>query len=185
VDGYDVTYVRPTADVADDPSGTGAFLSVGAVLDVSKDGKHVATLQPSRGYYPSLDVTQGSVGRLIGGEPTSEVAMKAGPLRDLWTAVSPDLTSLDQIIEDGNEVVPLARPDLGLVALAAIAQRYVNRPPPATFRIISSPMVFWIWAGSLIVFGGGLIALWPAPDAARRRATASLKARVAQDLTRA
>jgi hypothetical protein len=32
---------------------------------------------------------------------------------------------------------------------------------------------------------GGLLALWPAPDAARRRATARAAARVAQDLSRA
>jgi cytochrome c-type biogenesis protein CcmF len=185
VDGYDVRYVRATGSVADDPSGTGAFLVLGAVLDVSKDGKHVATLRPGRGYYPSLDLSQGGVGRLIGGEATSEVAMKAGPMRDLWTAVSPDLEALRPIIEEGNKVVPVMRPDLGLVALTAIAQRYERRPPAATFRIISSPMVFWIWAGSLIVIGGGLIALWPAPDAARRRATASLRAKVAQDLGRA
>ena len=53
------------------------------------------------------------------------------------------------------------------------------------FRIISSPLVMWIWIGALVAIVGALIALWPAPDAARRRATASLKARVAQDLSRA
>ncbi|MEZ5122445.1 MAG: hypothetical protein R2736_12855 [Solirubrobacterales bacterium] len=66
-----------------------------------------------------------------------------------------------------------------------MALAYERTAPPATFRVINSPLVFWIWAGSLIVFAGGLIALWPAPDAARRRATAGLKARVAQDLGRA
>jgi cytochrome c-type biogenesis protein CcmF len=66
-----------------------------------------------------------------------------------------------------------------------VAQHYQNDPPPATFRIISSPLVMWIWLGGLITISGGLIALWPAPDAARRRATAGLKARVAQDLGRA
>jgi cytochrome c-type biogenesis protein CcmF len=185
VDGYDVKYVRATGTAAEDPNGTGALLVLGAVLDVSKDGKHVATLEPARGYYPSQDLAQGGVGRLIGGEATSEVAMKAGPLKDVWTAVSPDLEALRPVIEEGNKVVPVMRPDLGLVALQAIAQRYADRPPPATFRVIASPMVFWIWAGALIVVGGGLIALWPAPDAARRRATASLRARVAEDLGRA
>jgi cytochrome c biogenesis factor len=46
-------------------------------------------------------------------------------------------------------------------------------------------MVAWIWIGALITFGGGIIALWPAPDAARRRASARAAARVAQDLGRA
>ena len=43
----------------------------------------------------------------------------------------------------------------------------------------------WIWLGGLIVFAGGLIALWPAPDAARGRVRAGYAARVAQDLDRA
>ena len=46
-------------------------------------------------------------------------------------------------------------------------------------------MVAWIWIGGIIVFGGGLIALWPAPRHARRRATAGYAARVAQELGRA
>ncbi len=33
----------------------------------------------------------------------------------------------------------------------------------ATFRLIASPLVAWIWLGGLIVFAGGLIALSPAP----------------------
>ena len=59
-------------------------------------------------------------------------------------------------------------------------------PPPATFRIIVSPLVTWIWLGALIVFAGGLIALWPAP--ARRRApprAGAAPARVARELGRA
>jgi cytochrome c-type biogenesis protein CcmF len=185
VDGYDVKYVRATGEVADDPNGTGAFMTLGAVLDVSKKGRHVATLTPARNYYPSLDLSQGGVGRLVGGEATSEVGMKAGPLRDVWAAVQPDFDKLRPLINEGNKVVPPVRPDLGLVALGAIAQRYADRPPPADFRLIVSPLVMWIWIGGLIAGTGGLIALWPAPDLARRRATAGLRARVAQDLGRA
>jgi cytochrome c-type biogenesis protein CcmF len=51
--------------------------------------------------------------------------------------------------------------------------------------VISSPLVTWIWLGGIIVFAGGLIALWPAPDAARRRATAGYAGRVARELGRA
>ena len=44
----------------------------------------------------------------------------------------------------------------------------------------------WIWIGGLIVFAGGLIALWPAPDAARApRRAAGYAARVARELGRA
>jgi cytochrome c-type biogenesis protein CcmF len=46
-------------------------------------------------------------------------------------------------------------------------------------------MVAWIWIGGIVVFGGGLVAMWPAPDAARRRVTAGYAARVAQELGRA
>ncbi len=188
VDGYDVKYVRATAEVPPPDQldrSTGAILTLGAVLDVSKDGKHVATLYPGRGYYPSNDVSAGGLERLINGEPTSEVTVKSGPLWDFWTAVAPDFAKLQPLIDQGDKVVPVMRPELGYVALQAIATRYAKDPPPATFRIIASPLVMWIWVGGLITIGGGLIALWPAPDAARRRATAGLKARVAQDLGRA
>jgi cytochrome c-type biogenesis protein CcmF len=185
VKGYDVRYVRATASVADDPRNTGAFLTLGAILDVSKDGRHFTTLRPARDYYPSTDLSMGGVSRLIGGEATSEVAMKSSVTHDLWTAVQPDLTPLAGILKAGDKVVPPIRPDLGLIALQAIATRYANSAPRADFRVISSPLVTWIWLGGLIVFSGGLIALWPAPDLARRRATAGRRARVAQELGRA
>ena len=179
---YDVRYVRATASVVRDPRNTGALMDLGAVIDVSRGGHHVATLSPSRGYYPSLDPTQGSVGHLIGGESTSHVGLRAGPLRDLWSAVEPDLSPVQGLIARANRVVPFVRPDLGLVALDAIAQRYAASRPAAQFRFIDSPLVTWIWAGGAIVFGGGLIALWPAPRALRRRRRAAVPARVAQDL---
>ncbi|HEY8584045.1 MAG TPA: cytochrome c-type biogenesis CcmF C-terminal domain-containing protein [Capillimicrobium sp.] len=185
VDGYDVQYVRATSSVADDPSGTGAILSLGAVLAVSKDGEPVATLTPGRGYYPARDTSAGGMEWLIAGEATSEIGLKAGAFKDVWTAVSPDLQAMQRIIDQGDEVVPADRPDLGLTALAAVAQRYADRPPPATFRVIASPLVTWIWLGAIIVIGGGLIALWPAPDAARRREAALARARIAQDLGQA
>ncbi|HEY3021254.1 MAG TPA: cytochrome c-type biogenesis CcmF C-terminal domain-containing protein, partial [Solirubrobacteraceae bacterium] len=180
VDGYDVRYARATGRVADDPDGTGAFMTLGAVLDVSKGGKHVATLRPARNYYPG-DPSQGTVGQYVMGDATSEVGLKAGATRDFWVAVQPDAGWLMKVIAKGNELPSRAA---GL-ALAAIAQRYSERPPPADFRLIASPLVTWIWLGGMIVAAGGLVALWPAPDLARRRATASLRARVAQELGRA
>ena len=50
-------------------------------------------------------------------------------------------------------------------------------PPPATFRVLISPLVTWIWLGALIVFAGGLIALWPAPRTAQRMVSAGLLGR--------
>jgi len=185
VDGYTLKYVRATASVANDPRGTGATMTLGAVVDVSKDGRHVTTLRPARDYYPSTDLTMGGVSHLIGGDATSEIALRSNPVRDLWAAIQPDLTTLQPIIRRGDKVVPPIRPDLGLLALRAISQRYVRDAPAADFRFISSPLVMWIWLGGIIVGTGGLIALWPAPDMARRRVTASLRARVAQELGRA
>ena len=44
----------------------------------------------------------------------------------------------------------------------------------------------WIWLGAIIVFLGGLIAMWPGErDALRRRVRAGYAARVARDLGRA
>jgi len=180
IDGYDVEYVRATGRIADDPDGTGAFMSLGAVLNVSKDGKRVGTLRPARNYYPG-NRTQGTVGQFVLGEATSEVGLKAGATRDFWVAVQPNPDWLAGVINRANKVPERAAP----VALQLIAARYAENPPPATFRLLASPLVTWIWLGGLIVIGGALIALWPAPDLARRRATASLRARVAQDLGQA
>lgn len=46
-------------------------------------------------------------------------------------------------------------------ALVALTRSYANNPPPATFRLIVSPMVTAIWIGALIALAGGLLALWP------------------------
>ena len=71
------------------------------------------------------------------------------------------------------------QPDSGLVeearqgnagAFGLLVQRYQEAPPPATFRLIASPLVSWIWIGALIVAAGGAIALWPAPLHLRARA---------------
>src|SRR5256885_10570784 len=47
VGGYKIRYVRPTATITPrrDAAHTGSTLSLGAVLDVSKRGRHVATLR--------------------------------------------------------------------------------------------------------------------------------------------
>jgi cytochrome c-type biogenesis protein CcmF len=42
--------------------------------------------------------------------------------------------------------------------------------------------VMWIWIGGLIVFLGGLIALWPAPSLVRTRVAARARARTSRRL---
>jgi cytochrome c-type biogenesis protein CcmF len=185
VGDYDLTYVRATSSVAHDSDATGALLTLGAVVDVNKGGKHIATMRTQRGYFPGPANSLGTVGSLVSGESTSEVALRAGLRRDLWTVVTPDISVLMPLFKRANEVVPPGRPDLSLIALAAIANKYRTSGPPASFRFIDSPMVTWIWLGVLIVVGGALIAMWPSPDVMARRVRARQMARVAQELGRA
>ena len=69
----------------------------------TRDGKHVATLNPARNYYPG-DASQGSVGQYLLGDATSEVGLKAGATRDFWTAVQPDAGWLNKTIAKGNQL---------------------------------------------------------------------------------
>jgi cytochrome c-type biogenesis protein CcmF len=184
VGGYDMRYLRATDDVNTER------ISFGAVLDVRKDGKHVATLRPSRSYFPSQDAAGlGQIGRFFEGEATSEVGLRTGLRRDLWTAVQPDLSTLVPFIRRADRQFSDSSADVKGLLVFALAQRYRDQPPPATFRVLVSPLVTWIWIGALIVLGGALIALWPAPAGARRRAAAAARAayesRLASELGRA
>jgi cytochrome c-type biogenesis protein CcmF len=184
-----VRYVRPTATITPkyDAAHTGATLSLGAVLNVSKHGKYVATLTPSEGFYDSGEPSQGSVGHLIGGQAVSHVSMNAGVTRDVWSAIAPDISTprLQRIMTIANRTIPIVRPDEGMIAVAVMAREYMKTPPPAQFHLIVSPLVMWIWIGGLIVLGGGLIAMWPAPSAVRRRVGVRARSRAAQGLARA
>jgi cytochrome c-type biogenesis protein CcmF len=196
VDGYTIRYVRPTE------SATPQKLSFGAVLDVSKDGKHVTTLNTSRGFYPSQDASLGMIGRFFGGEADSDVGLRAGLTRDIWTVINPDLTPLQGVIDKGNSVfgaatqqamsrvsgIPLAQAQSELAplwqardaAISGIARRFVTQPWAVNFLLIVSPLVTWIWLGALIIALGGLIALWPVPVPARRRRASAYAARPQQ-----
>ncbi len=189
VGAYTVRYVRPTAAITPqyDPAHTGSTMSIGAVLDVTKHGKYVATLTPAEDFYDSGEPSQGSVGHLIGGQPVSQVSMNAGVTRDVWTAIAPEIDTprLKRIIEIGNKTIPLVRPDEGMIALAVMEREYLKAPPPAEFHLIVSPLVMWIWIGGMIVAGGGLIALWPAPSVVRRRVRVLARGRAAEGLARA
>ncbi len=183
VGSYTVRYVRPTAAITPkyDPAHTGATLSLGAVLDVTRGGHHVANLEPSEGFYDSQEAGQGSVGHFIGGTAVSHIAMNAGLTRDVWSAIAPDISTprLQHILELGNHTISINRPDEGIVAIAVMAHEYMLAPPPAQFKLIVSPLVMWIWIGGIVVFVGGLIALWPAR---RRAATLRSRTRVGADL---
>jgi cytochrome c-type biogenesis protein CcmF len=186
VGAYTVRYVRPTATITPkyDAAHTGSTLSFGAVVDVSKGGHHVATLHPSEGYYASQEASQGTVGSLIGGQPVSHISMDGGVTRDVWSAIEPDIEApnLQRIVTAGNRTLSS---DEALVAIGLLAREYLKHPPQAQFHFIVSPLVMWIWIGGLIVFGGGLIAAWPAPSTVRRRVAARSRARAVRGLARA
>jgi len=183
---YTVRYVRPTASITPkyDRAHTGSTVAFGAEVDVSKNGRHVTTLSPSEGYYASGEVSQGTVGSLIGGQPVSHVSIDGGVTRDIWGAVEPNIETgrLKKIVDAGNRTLSS---DEAIVAIGLLAKEYIKKPPPAQFHFIVSPLVMWIWIGGLIVFLGGLVAVWPAPSTVRARAAARIRARSPRDLVRA
>jgi cytochrome c-type biogenesis protein CcmF len=163
--GYDVRYVRATGRLAAEK------ITLGAVLDVSRHGRHVVTLVPSRGYYPSLDEASfGRIGRFFNGDSTSELGLRASLTRDIWTAAQPDLSAVEPMIRDANRRFPQANAQLEGFVVSAVVRRYLEGRPVVDFRLIVSPLVAWIWIGGVIVVGGAMVGLWPAPRRGRRRA---------------
>jgi cytochrome c-type biogenesis protein CcmF len=166
-------------------------IDLGARLEVRRGDDPAQTLYTYKSYFPSTSPDLGPVSRFFEGEATTEVALRAGVRRDLWTAVAPDIGRLLPRIEQGDKVfagaTELSADDRSAFlaqALSGLSRSYVDSPPPATFRLIASPLVTWIWLGGLIVFAGAAIALSPAGARARRPATAAGLARVARELER-
>jgi len=184
IGGYQVTYRKATAGIVSDRAGTGAPITFGSVLDVRKGKKHFL-LDPSRNYYSTQDTSKGMIGRFFAGESNSEVGMRWGLGRTVWTAIQPDLSRLTGPIEVANQRFGKADPNVQGIAIAAITQSYLNNPPPATFRLIVSPFVAWIWIGGALAVAGALTAIWPSPEARRRRVTSLYAARLGRELSRA
>jgi cytochrome c-type biogenesis protein CcmF len=196
VEDYQVTYKRPTAVI--EPAEQ--RLTFGSVLAVQKDGRPYATLRPSRNYYAGMGAQgAGPVRSFFEGEATSEVGRKTTAAGDFWTAMQPDLAPLDPTINTADRrLTRIARRvpsgdaqagrQLGFLqglAIRAIEQRYLKDPPPANFRVNVNPLVSWIWVGGAIAVLGGLVAIWPAPEARRRRVSDVYAARLARELGRA
>lgn len=192
VGGYTIRYVRPTEAVSPQK------IAFGAVLNVSKGGKHVTTVDTTRNFYPAQDPTQ-IIGRFFNGNSDSQVGLDAGLRKDIWTVINVDPSHLQSIINQGDKVFAAYAPKVMTKAqtlppgqgqalmntlwaerdqaVAEIARRFVTHPWPSEFLLIVDPLVTWIWLGALIIAGGGLIALWPLPSPARRRAAAPQAAR--------
>jgi cytochrome c-type biogenesis protein CcmF len=192
VGGYDIEYVRPTGRLDVAPNGELEKIDLGAELRVSRGDDAPAIVRTERSYFPSNNAELGALSRYFEGEATSEVGLRSGVRRDFWAVVSPDLATLEGIVRRGDAVFKRANslPEADrAAALGEAPQRlvamYRTEGRPATFRVLVSPLVTWIWLGSLIVFAGGLLALWPAPARVRARVRAGYAARAARALGRA
>jgi cytochrome c-type biogenesis protein CcmF len=200
VAGYRLTYERPTVDVNNER------IAFGAILDVRRDGKHFATLAPTRGFYRPSSFEQGPIKSFFSGEAESEVGMRAGLRKDLWTAVQPNIGPVlreagranrrFQRIARGFAADVRGRPEAmakaGALlsgvqgeAIRRIARGYLESSPPATFRVLVNPLVSWLWIGALISLCGALIAIWPSAEARRRRVSSLYGARLGRELSRA
>ena len=165
---------------------------------MTKDGKPWATLTPSRNYYAASTVAPGTgpIRSFFEGEATSEVGRRTEAGGDVWTAMQPELGPLGRIIAGADKRLLGSgdrRPDdpaaptcyaqgLQGVAISAIATYYMQHTPPADFRVNVNPLVIWIWLGGAIALTGALIAIWPAPEARRRRVSDVYAARLAREL---
>jgi cytochrome c-type biogenesis protein CcmF len=175
VGDYEVTYEGLSADPENERI---AFL---ASLNVRKDGEQFALLAPARNYYPTQDPMAGPLGRYFEGEATSEIGLRSGAGEDFWAAFQPDLSVLDDDIARGNKQLADLPPDAQGIAILALAEKYAQDPPPATFRVIVNPLVVWIWIGALVALAGAMLALWPSAEA-RGRVQAAYAARLGKEL---
>ncbi|GAC1322224.1 MAG: heme lyase CcmF/NrfE family subunit [Thermoleophilaceae bacterium] len=171
IGGYTVRYVRPTSTVLDDRAHTGAPVTLGAIVEMSRGSEHW-TFHPARDYYPAADGTGGPIGRYFGGESTSVIDDRWGLDRNRWMAIQPDTRSLSAPIAVANQRFGSASPLDKAIVVAAIASHYRSAPPPATFRVIISPMVAWIWIGGVIVLLGALTSILPRRRRDRRERAA-------------
>ena len=182
VGDYELTYQKPTAALSDDREGTGAPISLGATMVVRK-GDETTVVRPSRNFYPTRDPKKGVVSRYFEGEANSEVDVRWGLRRDLWTAIRPDISSLEKPIAEADRRFPqIGNEGLALI-VGSLLENYRNDPPPATFRVIVSPLVSWIWLGGLMVVLGALVAAWPSPEARLRRVRSLYSARLGRELS--
>jgi cytochrome c-type biogenesis protein CcmF len=184
VGDYKVTYDRATARLGGDSAGTGAPISLGAVMHVSRGGE-TYTLRPSRNYYATADPTKGPISRFFEGEANSDVDVRWGLRRNVWLAIRPDLVSLQKPIARADRQFAKSPSQVQAIVIRTLAELYRQKPPPAAFRAIVSPLVAWIWIGGAIAVFGALLAAWPSPEARLRRVRSLYAARLGRELSQA
>ena len=193
---YTVRYVEPTESI----DSAQQSLTFGAVIEVWRDGEPESMiLAPSREYFSVNSQSDGAapLRSFFEGEATSEIGRQEGLTTDVWTAIQPDLSSLDLVmtkvdrqfaqrieqIEPGDvEAMRQLATDQG-EAIARFAQFYVLNSPAANIRFNVNPFIFWLWAGIGIAVLGALLALWPGSGARRREVVSDIyAARLAREL---
>ena len=89
--------------------------SIRARVEVSRNGKPIAMMEPSKLFYKRLQ------------QPATAVAIRSTPAADLYVV----LAGLD------------------------------DKSGLATFQVFLTPLVFWLWAGGVIMAFGTVIVMWP------------------------
>lgn len=193
--GRQLEYLRPTGEIILDRNDRVERIEFGAVFRVWRDGRPAETITASHDFYPSIAAFRfGAVGRFFEGEETSELALRSGPLRDLWVAATPDSDAIvkragqveqgySQLVESQNLGVDV-QATLLAKSLQGIVDGHLASSPPIIVRAIDAPGVFWVWAGAILMGLGGLLAASQA-SVARSRQKAAALARVGQELGRA
>ncbi|MBS1878756.1 MAG: cytochrome c biogenesis protein CcsA [Actinobacteria bacterium] len=107
VDGRTVTYVRPTSKV------DGLAFTAGAIVDVQEGSKTYRLETTRRFYRPTGRGGVGGIGDYFGGEADSTIGLWAGPVRDIWVAVQPNIVGIERkarIAEQGFQTCVEAGP---------------------------------------------------------------------------
>ena len=99
VDGYTIRYVRPIAHAS------AAKISFGAVLDVSKNGQPRHDADDLARVLPgAADPTVGPISEAFNGQSDSNVGLRAGLTRDIWTVINSNLQPLQAKINEGDRL---------------------------------------------------------------------------------
>ena len=204
VDDYRITYEKPTAEIS--PRRAAADLRRGPHGDqgrqaATRPSTRRATTTPACGG-PGRRAGGGPVRSFFEGEATSEVGRKTTVER---RPVDRDAAPTSASLEPADQRRPTASSSRSAKGVSPknmpgpagarlppgpgrpqrSSSSYLEDPPPANFRVNVNPLVTWIWVGGAIAVIGGLVAIWPAPEARRRRVSDVYAARLARELGRA
>ena len=179
---------KPTAEIVPAPNGRLERIDFGAELRVRarRRGRRRPCAPSARTSRPRAR-SLGPVSRFFEGEATSEVGLQGrAAARRLGRGRARHRSELLPLVEEGDKVFREAE-EAGALTRAA-ARRPAGRgaaradaalragPAAGDVPLLVSPLVTWIWLGAIIVFLGGLIALWPTPARRRRGASAPVYA---------